>query len=163
MLKIVEAKGVVNEMKELGFPVPVKINRLWTIYDEDAMWSHYTYNPDTGKKVVRGDLSTLKLSDKHGAILEFPRDYGIDYEKNTLRYSPYADIPDGENSVVKIAIEYEKLKCVDCPNFGIGGFDEGFCGITGCSKGKSSSCNNSEINVFDHGDVYDRKEDKNEH
>jgi hypothetical protein len=153
--KIIEViTGENIKLSDYGFKGIPRINKLWMIYDEEKMWNHYQYNPDTGVKVNRDDLESLKPSHQHGAILEeHLHDWDIDYKKNLLHYYSRAIEP-GVN--VKILIDYEEMKCEQCPNWSIGGFDEHFCGITGASKGKQSKCDASERNVFDHGTVYDR-------
>lgn len=129
-----------------------KINTLWTIYDEEEMWNHYQYNPDNGLKVERFNLDSLKPSRNHGVFFEERvHDWDIDFKNNLLHY--YSKVVK-QGEYVKILIDYEEMKCSECPNWSIGGFDLHFCGITGQSKGSDSRCNSSESNVFDHGTVY---------
>lgn len=154
MKKIIEILAGNNiRLCDYGFNGIPKINKLWTIYNEEEMWNHYTYNPDTGMRVNRENLESLKASHNHGAFLEeYLHDWDIDYKENVLHYYLKA-VEQGKD--VKILIDYEEMECSQCPNWSIGGFDEPFCGITGSSKGKKSKCDSSEKNVFDHGTVYD--------
>lgn len=154
MKKIIEIKAQRDiKLIDFGFSGIPKINMLWTIYDEEEMWNHYKYNPDNGLKVDKNNLDSLKPSHNHGAFLEeYVHDWDIDLSKNMLHY--YSRIVDpGEN--VKILIDYEEMKCAECTNWGLGGFDQHFCKITGETKGGKCSCGSSEKNVFDHGNVYD--------
>ncbi len=155
MKKIIEIKAGRNiRLNDFGFSCIPKINILWTIYDEEEMWSHYQYNPDTGLKVERDNLDSLKPSHHHGAFFEERiHDWDIDYKNNLLHYYSRV-VEQGEN--VKILIDYEDMKCGDCPNWKIGGFDQHFCDMTGQSKGINSRCTSSEKNVFDHGTVCDK-------
>lgn len=154
MKKIIEIPvGSKIRLCDYDFNGISKINGLWRIYDEEKMWNHYKYNPDTGMKVNREDLESLKPSHNHGVFLEeYLHDWDIDYKENVLHYYSKA-VEQGKN--IKILIDYEKMECSQCPNWCIGGFDEHFCGITGASKGSKSKCDSSEQNVFDHGTVYD--------
>ena len=152
--KIIEIKAgrniKLNEYGVLGIP---QINRLWTIYDEDEMWNHYQYNPDNGLKVDRNNMDSLKPSHNHGVFLEDKvHDWDIDYKNNLLHY--YSRVVE-QGETIKILIDYEDMKCSQCPNWENGGFDTHFCDITGQSKGGNHTCTSSEKNVFDHGNVYD--------
>lgn len=153
--KIIEIKAGRNiKLNDYGFPCVPKINTLWTVYDEEEMWGHYQYNPDNGLKVNRNNFESLKLSHNHGAFLEERvHDWDIDFENNVLHYYSRVVEPD---EYVKILIDYEEMKCSQCPNWDMGGFDEHFCRITGQRKGSSSSCDLSEKNAFDHGNVYEK-------
>lgn len=155
MKKIIEIKAGRNiRLNEYGFSCVPKINALWTIYDQEEMWDHYQYNPDNGLKVDRGNLDSLKLSHHNGVFLEERvHDWDVDYKNNLLHYYS-RNMRQGEN--VKILIEYEEMKCSECPNWSTGGFDQHFCDLTGQSKGSNSGCTSSEKNVFDHGNVYDK-------
>ena len=151
IIEIEAGKNIkLNDYEFLGIP---KINMLWTIYDENMMWSYYQYNPDNGLKVDKNNLDSLKPSHNHGVFFEERlHDWDIDYKDNLLHY--YSRIvKQGEK--VKILIDYEEMKCIQCPNWKTGGFDEHFCDITGQSKGSNHICTSSERNVFDHGNVYD--------
>lgn len=153
--KIIEINAGRNiRLNDFGITGIPKINTLWTIYDEEEMWNHYRYNPDNGLKVDKNNLESLKPSHHYGVFFEERiHDWDIDFEENLLHY--YSKIvKQGEN--IKILIDYEEMKCSECPNWDIGGFDEHFCGITGQSKGNSTKCTSSEKNVFDHGTVYDK-------
>lgn len=153
--KIIEIKAGRNiRLNDFGITGIPKINTLWTIYDEEAMWNHYQYNPDNGLKVDKNNLESLKPSHHHGVFFEERiHDWDIDFEGNLLHY--YSKIvKQGEN--IKILIDYEEMKCSECPNWSIGSFDQHFCGITGASKRNNSRCDLSEKNVFDHGTVYDK-------
>lgn len=153
--KIIEIKAGRNiRLNDFGITGIPKINTLWTIYDEEAMWNHYQYNPDNGLKVDKNNLESLKPSHNHGAFFEeYVHDWDIDYKNNFLHYYSRV-VEQGEN--IKILIDYEEMKCSECPNWCIGGFDQHFCGITGASKGNNSRCDLSEKNVFDHGTIYDK-------
>ena len=156
MKKIIEIKAGRNiKLNDYGFIGIPQINALWTVYNEEQMWNHYQYNPDNGTKVDRNNLESLKLSHNHGAFFEERlHDWDIDCKNKSLHY--YSRVVDqGEN--VKILIDYEVMKCSQCPNWSIGGFDQHYCGITGQGKGNNSSCDSSEKNVFHHGDVYESK------
>lgn len=99
-------------------------------------------------------MESLKPSHNHGAFFEERlHDWDVDYENNLLLYYSRV-VEQGEN--VKILIDYEEMKCGQCPNWSIGGFDQHYCKVTGQSKGNKSSCDSSEKNVFDHGNVYDK-------
>lgn len=118
------------------------------------MWNHYQYNPENGMKVDQNNMESLKPSHNHGAFFEKRlHDWDIDYENNLLHYYSRV-VEQGEN--VKILIDYEEMKCSQCPNWSIGGPDQYYCKVTGQSKGNNSSCDSSEKNVFDHGNVYDK-------
>lgn len=153
MKKIVEIERGRNiKLSDYGLFVP-NISSLWTIYNEDEMWNHYKYNPDNGLKVDRSNLDSLKPSNHHGVFFEEKiHDWDIDYKENVLHY--YSRVTKQEEKI-KILVDYEPMKCCDCQNWDIGGFDQHFCGITGVSKASTSSCDKSEQNVFDHGTVYD--------
>lgn len=113
MIKIVEVKKGINRMEDLGFSIPIKITGLWTVCDEDEMWNHYNYNPDNGKKVVRGDLSTLKLSHNHGVFKEcMAYYYDVDYNEKTLWYS--SCVLEDEDEGAKVVIEYEPYHGTTC-------------------------------------------------
>lgn len=102
----------------------------------------------------RSNLESLKPSHHHGVFFEERiHDWDIDFEGNLLHY--YSKIvKQGEN--IKILIDYEEMKCSECPNWSAGGFDQHFCEITGQSKRSISMCDSSEKNVFDHETVYDK-------
>lgn len=153
MKKIIEIKAGRNiKLSDYGLFAP-NISALWTIYDEEEMWNHYRYNPDNGLKVDRNSLDSLKPSHYHGTFFEERvHDWSIDYKENLLHY--YSKVAE-QGEMVKILLDYEDMKCEHCPNWSVGGFDEHFCEITGLRKGRLSSCNKSEKNVFDHGNVYD--------
>lgn len=153
--KIIEIKAGRNiKLNDFGFQCIPKINKLWTVYDEEEMWGHYQYNPDNGLKVDKNNLDSLKPSHNHGTFFEeYVRDWDIDYKNNLLHYYSRV-VEQGEN--IKILIDYEEMKCSECHNWSSGGFDQHFCGITGTSKGSNSKCDLSEKNVFDHGTVYDK-------
>lgn len=154
MKKIIEIKAGRNiKLSDYGLFAP-NISTLWTIYDEEEMWNHYQYNPDNGLKVDRSNLESLKPSHHHGVFFEEKiHDWDIDYKENLLHY--YSRVTE-QGEMVKILIVYEEMKCEQCPNWSVGGFDEHFCSITGLNKGYLSSCDKSEKNVFDHGNVYDK-------
>lgn len=153
MKKIIEIQAGRNirlvDYEIAGIP---KINFLWTVYDEEQMWNHYKYNPDNGLKVERNNLESLKPVHGHGSFFEERvHDWDIDYDNNFLHY--YSRVAE-QGEKVKILIDYEEMKCNQCPNWSIGGFEQHYCKITGCNKGSNSSCKLSEKNVFHHGDVY---------
>ena len=155
MKKIIEIKAgrniKLNDYGIIGIP---QIIALWTVYNEEQMWNHYQYNPDNGLKVDRNNLESLKLSHNNGVFFEERlHDWDIDCENNLLHYYSRV-VQQGEN--VKILIDYEEMKCGQCPNWSIGGFDQHYCRVTGQSKGSNSSCDSSEKNVFDHENVYDK-------
>lgn len=157
MKKIIEIKAGRNiKLSDYDLFVP-DIKHLWTIYNEDAMWGHYKYNPDTGMLVDRNNLDTLKPVHNYGVFLEERlHDWYIDLEENMLHY--YSRIVE-QGHTVKILIEYEIRMCCDCPNLKPdGGFCVPFCNISGVSKSFESTCDRSEKNIFDHGDVYDKIE-----
>lgn len=154
MKKIIEIQAGRNirlvDYEIAGIP---KINFLWTVYDEEQMWNHYKYNPDNGLKVERNNLESLKPVHGHGSFFEERvHDWDIDYDNNFLHY--YSRVSE-QGEKVKILIDYEEMKCNQCPNWRIGGFEQHYCKITGCNKGSNSSCSLSEKNVFHHGDVYE--------
>lgn len=155
MKKIIEIKAGRNiKLSDYSLFVPV-ISKIWTIYDEDAMWDNFKYNPDNGIQVDRNNLDTLKPVHNYGVFLEEKtHDWDIDLEKNLMHYYSRVAEP-GE--LVKILIEYEIRKCSDCPNLKPdGGFCVPYCNITGVSKPFNGKCDKSEKNVFDHGTVYDK-------
>lgn len=154
MKKIIEIKPEsAIRLIDYGFYGIPKINALWAIYDEDEIWNHYHYNPDNGLKVERDNMDSLKLSDHHGCSFEErDRAWVVDYNSNLLHYLNCAD----SEEYIKILIDYEKMKCKECPNWCIGAFDEHFCTISGQRKGSNFSCDITERNIFDHGTVYDK-------
>ena len=49
--KIIKIKAGRNiKLNNYGFLCIPKINKLWTIYDEDEMWNHYQFNPDRSEE-----------------------------------------------------------------------------------------------------------------
>lgn len=155
MKKIINIKAGRNiKLSDYGL-IAVDINKIWTIYDEDEMWDYCKFNPDNGMKVERDNLESLKPFHHHGVFLEQKlHDWNVDEKENLLHYGSRI-VEQGKN--VKVLVEYEQMKCKNCPNWCDSyKFNESFCGITGQSKGSNSYCTSSEKNVFDHGTVYDR-------
>lgn len=154
MKKIIKIKAGRNiRLNDYGFSCIPKINELWTIYDEEEMWNYCKYNPENGLKVDKNNLESLKPFQHHGVFFEEKmHDWNVDYKNNLLHY--FSRIAE-RGETVKILIDYEDMKCGECPNWKIGGFDQHFCDMTGQSKGSNSGCTSSEKNVFDHGTVYD--------
>lgn len=69
-------------------------------------------------KVERDNLESLKPSHNYGVFLEDRvHDWDIDYKINLLHFYSRV-VKQGEN--VKILIDYEDMKCVDCLNYSIG-------------------------------------------
>jgi hypothetical protein len=79
----------------------VKINRMWTVYDEQIMWDSCKFNPETGKKVE--SLDDLYLQHRKGVFIEDKiHDWNI--YNGRLNYGSRL-VEQGEK--VKILIEYE--------------------------------------------------------
>ena len=77
----------------------IKINRIWTLYDEEMMWNSCRYNPQTGESVKT--LDDLILQNHKGVFLE---DYIHDWNiKNDILY--YYSRVVGKGESVKILIE----------------------------------------------------------
>lgn len=105
MKKIIEIMAGRNiKLSDYGITNLKKINLLWTVYDENQMWDHYTYHPTTGTKVNRDDIETLKPCHHHGAFLEERwHDWDANYDVGLLHYYSRLVEP-GEK--VKILIDY---------------------------------------------------------
>lgn len=102
IIEIVASRGI--KLVDYGIADVKRIDLLWTVYDEDQMWDFYTYHPQTGAKVDRKDIETLKPSHYHGAFLEeYVHDYDVDYEEGLLHYYSRL-VKQGEK--VKILIDY---------------------------------------------------------
>jgi hypothetical protein len=52
-----------------------------------------------------------------------------------------------------------EMKCQDCPNWKHENvsFDIPYCGLSGASKNKLSFCESSELNIIEHGNVYEKE------
>ena len=81
----------------------IKINRIWTLYDEEIMWNSCKINPQTGEPIEA--LEDLVLKNHEGVFLE---DYIHDWNiKNGILYYYSRVVEKGES--IKILIEYEEI------------------------------------------------------
>lgn len=75
------------------------IKRVWTVYDEDKIWSTYKFNPYTGKPIET--LDDLVLSHLDGAVIEdYIHDWNIQYDSFHM-YSRFYK----KDSKIKVLIE----------------------------------------------------------
>lgn len=83
----------------------IKIDKLWTLYDEDRMWECNKFNPYTGEKIERGNLEVINLQHHEGVFLEdLIHDWKV--RNGKLDYYSRTVIQGGK---VKILIEYENI------------------------------------------------------
>ena len=104
ILEIISTRGYdVNKQIDLS---TIKIQKLWTIYDEKQLWdSYYKFNPYTGEKLEHKEITIDDLELKHhnGVFLEDKlHDWSI--SDNKLNY--YSRVVK-QDEKVKILIEYE--------------------------------------------------------
>jgi len=79
----------------------IKINRVWTVYDEKEMWNSCKFNPHTGLPVT--SIDDLVLQHRKGVFLEdYIHDWNI--RNGKLDYGSRV-VEQGEP--IKILIDYE--------------------------------------------------------
>ena len=81
----------------------IKINRLWTLYNEEMMWNYCRFNPQTGEPVKT--LDDLILRHHEGVFIE---DYIHDWSIKNGRLNYYSRVVEQGESI-KILIEYEEV------------------------------------------------------
>jgi len=81
----------------------IKINRIWTLYDEEMMWNSYKINPQTGEPVET--LDELILRHLQGVFIE---DYIHDWSIKNGKLNYYSRVVEQGESI-KILIEYEEV------------------------------------------------------
>ena len=65
----------------------IKINRIWTLYDEEMMWKSCKFNPKTGESVKT--LDDLILQNHEGIFLEDRSEERRVGKECRSRWSPY--------------------------------------------------------------------------
>lgn len=80
----------------------IKINKLWTVYSEDMMWSSCKFNPQTGEPVKT--LDDIYLQHHKGVFIE---DMFHDWRIRNGKLDYYSRVV-GQGESVKILIEYEE-------------------------------------------------------
>jgi len=81
----------------------IKINHLWTLYDEQKMWDSCKFNPQTGEPVKT--LEDLYLQHHEGVFIE---DWVHDWNIRNGKLDYYSRVV-GQGESVKILIEYEEM------------------------------------------------------
>lgn len=84
-----------------------KIVRVWTVYDEERMWTWQKYDPQTGEPVTFNDLENVPLRQHEGVFLE---DYVHDWSIRQGNLFDYYSRVTERFEKVKILIEYKEME-----------------------------------------------------
>lgn len=107
--KIIEIKAGRNiDLTPYGL-IATKINRIWTIYDEEEMWNYCKFNPETGIEVDRNNIDSLKPFHHHGVFLEDKlHDWNVNKKENLLHYGSRV-VEQGENIKFLLNMKINRL------------------------------------------------------
>jgi hypothetical protein len=107
ILNIVAGYGIdVSDQIDLN---GIKINKLWTIYDEKELWKCYPkFDTQTGEKLPKREieLEDLYLQHHRGLFIE---DIGHDWKVINGKLDYYSRVVK-QGKEVKILIEYDKIE-----------------------------------------------------
>lgn len=101
IIKIIAGRGL--DLSKYIDLTKIKINRLWTVYDEEQMWESSKFNTQTGELVTT--LEDLTLQHHKGVFLE-DKIHDWDIRNGKLDYcSRVVEI----GAEIKILIEYDNI------------------------------------------------------
>lgn len=107
MRKIIEiVAGEKTDLRPFGIDLDKhKIERVWTVFDEERMWNWQKFDHQTGEPVTFDDLDTLPLRHHEGIFLE---DYVHDWNVRQDNLFDYYSRVTARFENVKILIEYSE-------------------------------------------------------
>lgn len=105
MRKIIElVAGEKTDLLPFGIDLEKhKINRVWTLYDLERMWTWSKFHPMTGEPVTYTDIEEVPLRHHEGVFLE---DYVHDWNIRKGNLFDYYSRVTERYEKVKILIEY---------------------------------------------------------
>lgn len=146
--KVIPLENTIVNLNNYDLYLPI-IKDIWIYVDDDNFYSHYNYNPDTGESIDMENPNTWYPEAINNLTKLDQAEYVLDLKANLLNI-----LCEKIEEKSFLLLEYVERTCKDCSNSKIGAFDEMYCDITGCTKTKNSTCDQSEKNVFMYGNVY---------